>query len=119
MRSPKVISMGLSTSPSILIFQALASAGASGTRPLLRMKNLSIGVTSSSVISAGVSAFSGLSPSTMSLALPSISRSFGPFAAAGAVPCAKAMPAGSSDTPATAMPAPFRTFRRDAFRGSD
>ncbi len=89
--SPSVISILLLTSPSMVIFQASGFFVSSGSCPLLRMKNFSIGVVSSSSRLSGVSATSGLSPSRMSFSfLPGNFRYCGPFgaAAAGAVPCA-------------------------------
>jgi hypothetical protein len=65
------------TSPSMRIFQARGSpVTGSGTWPLLRMKNLSAGVTASSSRCSGVSATSGRSPCTISGAFPSM-RSVG------------------------------------------
>src|SRR6185295_867817 len=62
--SPSVISSLVLTSPSIVIFHASGFFVSSGNCPLLRMKNFSIGVVSSSSRASGVSATSGLSPST-------------------------------------------------------
>jgi hypothetical protein len=80
------------TSPSMTIFQVSGDAAASGTRPLLRTKNLSVGVVSSSSTCSGVSATSGRSPSTTSLSLlPGKLRYCGPLGAAGAAAgCANA-----------------------------
>jgi hypothetical protein len=65
--SPSVISSLVLTSPSIVIFHASGLFVSSGNCPLLRMKNFSIGVVSSSSRLSGVSATSGLSPSRTSL----------------------------------------------------
>src|SRR5689334_14566654 len=68
------------------------------------MKNLSIGVVSSSSRLSGVSATSGLSPSTTSLSfLPGNFRYCGPFGAAGAAACAWAC-GMDGNPPPTAAP---------------
>ena len=97
--SPSVISSLLFTSPSMVIFHLSGSLVSSGVCPLLRMKNFSVGVVSSSSRLSGVSATSGLSPRTTSLSfLPGNFRYCGPFGAAGAAggdagaaPCACAL----------------------------
>ena len=98
--SPSVISSLLFTSPSMVIFHLSGSLASSGVCPLLRMKNFSVGVVSSSSRLSGVSATSGRSPSTTSFSfLPGNFRYCGPFGqraaaggGAGAVPCANALP---------------------------
>ena len=83
--SPSVISILLLTSPSIVIFHVSGSLLSSGIVPLLRTKNFSVGVVSSSSRFSGVSATSGRSPSSTSLSLlPGNFRYCGPFGAAGA-----------------------------------
>src|SRR5262245_45169259 len=67
--SPSVSSSLLLTSPSTVSFQALGSLAGSGSWPLSRTKNLSVGVVSSSSRCSGVSATSGRSPSTPLVAL--------------------------------------------------
>ena len=115
-------------------FQASGSPVGSGGCPLLRMKNLGVGVVSSSSSCSGVSATSGLSPNTTRPAsLPGKLSLCGPFgagaeAAAGAsclASCAKAagisppgMVAPNTIGPPTAAlmaasPAPPRKPRRE------
>ena len=125
--SPSVISILLLTSPSTVIFHASGSLLSSGMLPLLRTKNFSVGVVSSSSICSGVSATSGRSPSSTSLSLlPGYFRYCGPFGAAGAGGALCAIAAGiippgmlaangiapPTAAPIAAKPAPPRKPRR-------
>jgi hypothetical protein len=121
----------LLTSPSTASFQESGLAGASGICPLLRMKNFSVGVVSSSRSCSGVSATSGRSPRTTRPGfLPGKLSGCGPFGAAGGwppeagAPCASAAgtsPAGMvaakgtappTAAPIAASPAPLKKPRR-------
>src|SRR4051794_6408739 len=107
--SPSVISSLLLTSPSMVIFHVSESLASSGVCPLLRMKNFSVGVVSSSSRLSGVSATSGRSPSTTSPSfLPGNFRCCGPFgAAAGAAGAGAAACACAALFAATGMTPPI------------
>ena len=131
--SPNVSSSLVLTSPSTVIFQASGSLVGSGISPLLRMKNLDVGVVSSSSRCSGVSATSGRSPkTTRPESLPGNCSGCGPLGAGGAavgasfLSCARAagiQPAGilspytivpPTAAPMAASPAPPRNPRRVA-----